>query len=174
MTSLDRLEPIGSEGEIRMIVETPKGSNIKLRYDPSLGLFTVSRALPLGLGYPFDWGFVPGTLCEDGDPLDALALHDSATYPGTMLPCRPLGVVDVEQNGDDKKRVSNPRLILLPTWHGRLGELEKAKQLPERLRQEIEQFFLSVTFFTQKAARIKGWRGPHAALKVLEHARTVA
>ena len=172
MTLLDRLQPIGEGGEIRMIVETPRGSNIKLKYEPSLGLFTVSRALPLGLNYPFDWGFVPGTQSQDGDPLDALALHDAATYPGVLLPCRALGIVDVEQTGKSGKREANPRLILMPTWHDRLGELEKVKDLPNRLKAEIEQFFLNTTFFTDKDAEITGWRGPKAAMKVLRETST--
>src|SRR5204863_454587 len=68
--------------------ETPRGSNIKLDYEPEMRAFTVSRALPLGLVYPYDWGFIPGTNGEDGDLIDALAVHDGATYPGVILPCR--------------------------------------------------------------------------------------
>jgi inorganic pyrophosphatase len=166
VTTLDRLQPLGDDA-IRMIVETPRGSNIKLKYEPALGLFTVSRALPLGMSYPFDWGFVSGTRSEDGDPLDALALQSSATYPGVMLPCRALAVVDVEQNGKGGKRVQNPRLILMPNWHDQLGELEKVKDLPKRLKAEIELFFLSTTFFTDKQAKIAGWRGSKAAMQVL-------
>ena len=93
-----------------MVVETPRGSNIKLDYEPELRAFTVSRALPLGLVYPYDWGFIPGTKGEDGDPIDALAVHD-----GGILPCRPLGGVDLVQEGA-KGPIENPRL-LLPIWH---------------------------------------------------------
>jgi inorganic pyrophosphatase len=71
-----------------MIVETPRGSSVKLAYEPGVKAFTVTRALALGITYPFDWGFLPRTIAEDGDPLDALAVHDSATYPGVILPCR--------------------------------------------------------------------------------------
>ena len=147
MTALEKLSPFDDNGDLRMIVETPRGGNIKLKYDPQLELFTVAHALPVGLAYPFDWGFIPGTKGEDGDPVDAMALHDCASYPGVLLPCRALGVVDLEQKDDGQGREANPRLILMPTWHDRLGELEKASDLPERLKAEIEQFFISVTFF---------------------------
>ena len=171
MRALHKLKPIGDNGDLRMIVETPRGSEVKLEYDTELRLFTVSRALPLGLAYPFDWGFIPGTRADDGDPLDALALHDGATYPGVMLPCRPLGVVDLDQKRANGKRENNPRLILMPTWNDRLGELEKASELPARVKQEIEQFFVSATFFTGKAVKVKGWRGPKAANRLVRELR---
>jgi hypothetical protein len=91
-----------------MVVETPKGSLVKLEYDEQLGHFTISHGLALGITYPFDWGFVPGTLGEDGDPIDALAIHDAATYQGVIMTCKALGVVDVEQKAK-KGRISNPR-----------------------------------------------------------------
>ena len=82
MQNLIDLEPYGDNRQLRMIVKTPRGSNIKLEYEPKLRAFTVSRALPLGLVYPYDWGFIRGIKAEDGDPIDALAVHDGATYPG--------------------------------------------------------------------------------------------
>jgi inorganic pyrophosphatase len=118
MHSLIELAPYGKNGEMQMVVETPRGSNIKLEYEPKLRAFTFSRALPLGLIYPYDWGFVPGTKAEDGDPIDALALHEGATYPGVVLPCRPLGVVDLVQQGKNGP-VGNPRVILMPVWGDR-------------------------------------------------------
>jgi inorganic pyrophosphatase len=78
--------------------------------------------------------------------------------------------VDVTQKGE-QGREDNPRLILMPTWHDRLGEFEKASGLPGRLKQEIEQFFVSATFFTGKNVRVEGWRGPKAATKLIKSAR---
>ena len=154
----------GAGGELRMIVETPRGSAVKLKYDLKLKIFTVSKSLPLGLTYPFDWGFIPGTQGEDGDPLDALAIHDASTYPGVMLPCRLLGMIDLKQKSENGWE-ANPRFILMPLWHDRLGEFEKAAALPRRLKKEIEQFFLSTDFFTQKHPKIEAWKGSNAAEK---------
>jgi inorganic pyrophosphatase len=169
-SDLTRLDPYDEKGILRMVVETPRGASIKLAYEPGLGTFVAKRSLALGITYPFDWGFIPGTLAADGDPLDALAVHDGGTYPGVILPCRPLGVVDVTQKGKHG-REDNPRLVA--SRHGMTGweSLRSANGLPQRLKAEIEQFFLSATFFTGKDARIEGWRGPRAASKLIERTR---
>ena len=168
MTKLSKLEPFDGD-HIRMVVETPKGSLVKIEYDEQLGHFAISHGLALGVTYPFDWGFVPGTLGEDGDPVDALAIHDAGTYPGVIMTCKALGVVDVEQKGK-KGRISNPRLILAPLWHQRMDAIESAPNLPKRLREEIEQFFVSATFFTGKDPKIIGWRGPKAVERLIREA----
>jgi inorganic pyrophosphatase len=171
MSNPENIAAFGKSGEVRMVVETPRGSTVKLEYDPKLKIYTVSKSLPLGLTYPFDWGFIPGTKGEDGDPLDALAIHDASTYPGVMLPCRLLGMVDLKQKTKEGWE-ANPRYILMPLWHDRLGELEKAAALPDRLKQEIEQFFLSTDFFTHKDPKIEAWKGRTAAEKrVRDHIR---
>ena len=161
MADLTKLPTFDDDGHIRMVVETPKGSTLKLAYDPKERVFEVSRALALGIAYPFDWGFIPKTKAEDGDPVDALALHEGTTFPGVVLQCRPLGLVDVEQDGDDGK-VKNVRVILVPVWDERLKSLTSAV-LPERVRQELEQFFISATFFTDKNPKILGWRDGKSA-----------
>jgi inorganic pyrophosphatase len=170
-TGLADLPAFGAKGEIHVVAESPRGSAVKLKYEPRLGAFAVSRALPLGLVYPFDWGFIPGTLAADGDPVDALVVHDSATFPGVVLPCKALGVVELSQRGEDGERQRNDRIIAMPVWHDRLGELERATQLPSRLRKEIEQFFLDATFFTGKKPKIIGWGSPkkgHSIVKAGE------
>ncbi len=162
MTDLTRL-PAFREGYVRMVVETPRGSNTKLAYDPENEVFEVSRALALGVTYPFDWGFIPQTRAADGDPVDALALHQGTTFPGVVLECWSLGIVDIEQDSaDGHATVANPRVILVPVWEERLAELSSAT-FPDRIREELAQFFVSATFFTNKNPRILGWRGPSDA-----------
>jgi inorganic pyrophosphatase len=164
---LTDLPALGPNGELQVVVESPRGAAIKLKYEPRLAVFSVARALPLGLTYPFDWGFVPGTLGEDGDPLDALVVHDAGTYPGVVLPCKVLGVVELSQRGDSGRRERNDRIIAMPVWHDRLGEFERATDLPSRLRGEIEQFFLDTTFFTGKKPKLVGWASPKKARNLL-------
>ena len=166
MSSWNRfqMKPWGENGELRIVVESPRGAGVKFKYDPYTEAFTVSRALYLGVTYPFDWGFVPGTENEDGDPVDALILHDASTYPGIVLPCRMLGMLAIDQKeGDNIGWRSNNRIIAIPTWHERFGELESADDLPTRVREEIEKFFQNTTFFTNKTLAIRGWEGPEAA-----------
>ena len=170
MPLLNELAPFSSDGNLQVVVESPRGAAIKLKYEPRLGTFSVARTLPLGLTYPFDWGFVPGTLGPDQDPIDALVVHDMGTFPGVVLPCKLLGVVEVSQKSDDGGRERNDRIIAMPIWHDRLGEFERATQLPARLRKEIEQFFLDTTFFTSKKPKIIGWKSPHKAHMLVKQA----
>ena len=161
------------DSTVHMVVEAPRGATVKLKYEPKLRAFTPARALPLGLSYPFDWGFIPGTRAPDGDPVDALALHDTGTYPGVVLRCRCLALIELDQRtGDGAARERNDRLLLLPTWEDRLGDIRDFQALPRRMRDEVEQFFLSTTFFTAKEARILGWRNADQALAFLRKHRT--
>jgi len=154
---LTRLLPFDDDGALRVIVESPRGSAVKLAYDPSLRTFSVSRALPLGVVYPFDWGFIPGTLGDDGDPVDAMALHPASSYPGVVLPCRILGMVEVVQREGKSRPKVNNRVIATPSWHSPLDKIGEARDLPRRAKAEIEQFFLTVATMTGKRLTIKGW-----------------
>ncbi len=164
MSGISNLAPFDEMGRVQMVVETPRGSSIKYGYDPQKGIFTVSRSLALGVTYPFDWGFIPGTISNDGDPVDALCLHRHASFPGVVLPSRSLALVDVDQKGPSG-RVVNPRIILGPDWQG--SGTADARTLSKRTKKEIEQFFLNATLFTSKDARIIGWRNHEAAEKFL-------
>src|SRR4029078_5627350 len=100
MPSLSDLAPHDDDGNLRVVVDTPRNSMLKLAFDPASGAFVVKRELMLGLVFPYVFGFIPGTRCDDGDPLDAMVLHASCTYPGVILPCRALGFVAVQQKDD--------------------------------------------------------------------------
>ena len=154
---LTRLKTYDDSGSLRVVVEAPRSSALKLEYDPRLALFTVSRQLPLGVAYPFDWGFIPGTKGDDGDPLDAMVLHYHPSYPGVVLPCRILGMVEFEQRDGKSKALRNNRIIVTPSWHEALSTLEEARDLPKSVRKQIEQFFVSSVAFAGKAVTVLGW-----------------
>jgi len=156
-----RLPARDASGALHVVVETPCGSRIKLKYAPDLGSFVVSRPLVLGVAYPFDWGFVPSTRASDGDPVDAMILSDVGTYPGVVVFCRPLAVLEVEQNAKGGGRERNDRIVAEPVSARRptLG-------LTDRVRKELEAFFLAATAFEGKELRLLGW-GPAGAADAL-------
>jgi inorganic pyrophosphatase len=167
-TNLARLTAFDDDNALRVVVESPRGSTLKLEYDPDQRLFTVSRSLPLGLAYPFDWGFVPGTIAADGDPVDALAIHQVSSYPGVVLPCRVLGMVELdEKTGSGKTRVNN-RIIAIPAWHESLNALTEARDLPISIRDELEHFFIAATAFTGKKISVRGWAGSRATRRFIK------
>ncbi|QRK12456.1 inorganic diphosphatase [Archangium violaceum] len=170
-TDLTRLPLRGKGGAFHVVVESPQGATVKLKYEPALGAFTVSKPLVHGLRYPFDWGFVPSTLAPDGDPLDALVYWDQSTYPGVVLPCRALGVLKVDQKkkrGGGRER--NDRLLVVPVIAARADNLSSLKDLSRREREELEHFFTAAVAFADKDVRILGWEGPEAAERMVQEA----
>jgi inorganic pyrophosphatase len=147
---------------IHVVVETPRFARAKFNREPSLGAFVLSRSLTLGLSYPFDWGFVPSTIAPDGDPLDALILHNVTTSPGVVLKCRPIGVLDVLQT-EHQKTVRNDRLMVVPIGSAARGQAEDLTDLPQSMRHQAEEFFSAAVVGTAKKLKFLGWRGPKAA-----------
>ncbi len=166
MPKYDHL-PLRCGDDVRIVVESPRGSRVKIAYDPELEVFAVDRELVLGVAYPYDWGFVPSTLAEDGDPLDAMVLSDGATYPGTVVAGRPIGVVRVSEPGKGRKRIHNDRVLFVPADEERYDEMKDVRELSKRTRRELERFFLTATLFDKTDVRIEGWDGPRAARKLI-------
>lgn len=168
MSDLLHLPTFAMDDVFHVVVESPRGSAVKLKYLPDLGVISISRPLTLGLTYPHDWGFVPSTRGPDGDPIDALVYWDVGTFPGVVIPCRAIGVMQVEQNDahNPGARVRNDRVIALPAAQRR--EIAcRNDQIPERVRDELAQFFLATTTFESKDLRVLGWGGPAAALDLI-------
>jgi len=88
MANFMNLPPFTEDGDVQVVVETPRGSRAKFAYDPKLETFALTKSLLTGLTYPHDWGFVPSTKADDGDPLDIMVIHDAATFPGLVVTCR--------------------------------------------------------------------------------------
>jgi inorganic pyrophosphatase len=157
------------DGSLNVIVESPRGATSKFKYDLALDRIVLSRPLPAGVNYPHDWGFVPMTHAPDGDPVDAMIVWDGVSYPGVLVACRPIGILNVEQtNLKSGARERNDRLAVLPVTAPRLETIATVFDLPERARAELEQFFLAATFFEHKDVRLLGWDGPDRARAFVE------
>ena len=128
--NLTRLDAWDAEsGALNVLIETPKGGRNKFKYDPGARLFELSKVLPHGAVFPFDFGFVPSTLGDDGDPLDVLVLMQESAFPGCKVACRLLGVIEAEQTeGGETER--NDRLIAVAKHSQDHAEVRSLKQLP--------------------------------------------
>jgi inorganic pyrophosphatase len=167
MTNLIKLPTWADEDHINAIVETPRGSTCKLDFDPKLRMFTLGKPLMAGLAYPYDWGFIPSTKAEDGDPLDVLVIHDAHTYPGVVLRCRPVGILEVQQKSKGKKE-RNDRIFAVPERSPLETDLKDVRHLPDRAREELEQFFRATNALEDKELDFLGWRGPRQAVKSIK------
>jgi len=157
------------DGSLNVIVESPRGATLKFKYDLDLDRIVLSRPLPAGVVYPHDWGFVPQTRASDGDPVDAMIVWDGVSYPGVLVPCRAIGILNVEQtNLKTGARERNDRLAVLPVTAPRFDPIMTVFDLPARTREELEQFFLAATFFEKKNVRMLGWEGPEKAVAFVE------
>src|SRR5436853_2083715 len=167
MANLLKLPAIDKDGNVHVVVETPRGARAKLTYDPELRVFTLSKSLMTGLTYPHDWGFIPSTTAEDGDPVDALVIHDAATFPGLVMKCKVIGVLEVlESKKSGKQR--NDRIMAVPVnSHSEQG-LRDVRQLSKQVRQQLEKFFVGTAELQSKTLKCLGWRGPKRALRLVK------
>jgi inorganic pyrophosphatase len=166
-TRLYDLEPGPDCPEIvRMIVEIPKNSSNKFEYDGELGVFRLDRALYSPLHYPGDYGFIPGTLAEDGDPLDVLTLVDEPSYPGVLILVRPVGVLDMfDQKEPDQK------ILAVPKANPRFDQIHTMDQVFLHNLREIEHFFTIYKELEGKRTEMGGWRGAQEARDLIRVAR---
>jgi inorganic pyrophosphatase len=164
MNLLD-LPTFGPGGSVHVVIEASRGSSAKCTYDRSLGAFLYSRPLARGLTYPFDWGFIPSTCAEDGDPLDAMVIHTPICPVGTVIRCRPAALLRVDQR-QHGERLRNDRLLLIPT------ELSTGddKLLNRKLKKELEQFFCAAVLGRGKRLTYQGWTGAREALAAIRRA----
>ena len=166
-TLLHTLDPGAHSPEIvRMIVEIPKNSSNKYEYDKELGVFRLDRTLYSPMHYPGDYGFIPGTLAEDSDPLDVLVSADEATFPGCMLEVRPVGLLAMtDEHGPDTK------ILAVPDRNPRYDQIHTIDQIFSHVLTEIEHFFTIYKELEGKKTRMEGWQGPRAARQAIMESR---
>jgi inorganic pyrophosphatase len=153
-------------GLVRVVVDTPKGSRNKYKYDEHLGLYRLSKVLPLGLAFPYDFGFIPSTQAEDGDPLDVLLLGEEALFPGCLATVRLVGVLQAEQT-EHGQTFRNDRLLgAIETPVNRPAIQTFADLQPERL-DAIETFFMAYNHLEGRHFKPLGRHGPAMAEQLL-------
>ncbi len=167
MTNLHKFPTWADDDHVYAVIETTRGSTCKLDFDPELRVFTLAKPLMAGLAYPYDWGFIPSTKAEDDDPLDVLVIHDAKTYPGVVLRCRPVGILEIEQKKKGK-RERNDRIFAVPDRSPLETNLKDIRHLPSRAREELEQFFRATNALEDKEIDFLGWRGPTHAAKTIK------
>jgi inorganic pyrophosphatase len=159
MPNFFNLPTFTEDGDVYVVVETPRGSRAKFAYDPKLETFALSKSLLTGLTYPHDWGFVPSTEADDGDPLDIMVIHDAATFPGLVVTCRVIGVLQIEQKRK-KKSERNDRLFAVPRRSHSERALKDVAELSKPIREELEKYFIATDELEDKTLDIIGWKGP--------------
>src|SRR6476659_4630258 len=151
----------------RAIIETPKGARNKFDYDPKSNLFMLGGLLPEGMMFPFDFGFIPSTLGEDGDPLDILVLMDAPAHVGCLIEVRIIGIIEAEQTQDGKTE-SNDRLLGVAIHSYDHEDLESIDDVSKTLLDQLETFFVSYNKQRGKKFRITSASGPKKAVKLLK------
>jgi inorganic pyrophosphatase len=149
------------------VIETPKGCRNKFDYDPDSGLFKLGGLLPEGMMFPFDFGFIPSTLAEDGDPVDIMVLMDAAAHVGCLMEVRIIGIIMAEQMQDGKTE-TNDRLLGVAVHSYDHEDLESLSDVSKTLLDQVEEFFVSYNKQRGKKFKITGTGGPRNAVKFLK------
>jgi inorganic pyrophosphatase len=166
--ALSRLDPTDADGNVIAVIETPRDTRTKLTYDEKLGAFKVTKVLPQGMSFPFDFGFIPSTRGDDKDPLDVLVLIDEPLPAGTVVPTRLVGVIEAEQTERDGETTENSRLIAVATDCQLFSEVHTLEDLPVSVLEQIEHFFISYNEQAGKEFKPTGRHGPKRAKKLME------
>jgi inorganic pyrophosphatase len=148
------------------MVEIPKGSRNKYEWDERLQAITFDRFLFSSVVYPLDYGMIPDTKAEDGDPLDAMVAVSEPTFPGCVIRMKPIALFKMtDDKGIDHKVIGVP--LEDPNWN----QIETLEDLPQQLRDEIAHFFGVYKTLEQKAVEVDGWYSREDALTVIEESR---
>ena len=165
MNLLHDIDP-GTPEKMNVIIEIPKGSHNKYELDKELGIIKLDRVMHTAQEYPFDYGFVPQTLWDDGDPVDVVLLTTYPLAPGIIAEARPIGILHmIDSNDPDEK------IIAVPVKDPRFAHLEDIKDANQHTLKEISHFFLTYKQLQGKEVTLDGFEGREAALAAVTRAR---
>jgi inorganic pyrophosphatase len=163
-----KIPTFSEKGElINVIIETPKGSRNKYAFDQKAWILTLKKVLPLGMVFPFDFGSIPGTRADDGDPLDVLVLVQEPVEVPCVVQAHLIGVLEAEQTEDGKSE-RNDRLIAVTDPDNQPDEMKSVKKLNSKTLKEIEKFFVSYNELDGKKFKVLDYAGPNSAVKLVK------
>jgi inorganic pyrophosphatase len=169
--ALDRLAT-WSGGHLNVVIETPKDQPAKLSYDPALSTMRLSKVLPVGMVFPFDFGFAPSTLGADGDPVDVLVLMDAPVPAGCLVETRLVGVLRcTQQDEKGSEPVTNDRFLAVAEEASTYRDIRDIRDLSGALLDQIEAFFVQYNAVEGHVFRIDRRQGARAAKRAIDAAR---
>lgn len=160
-------------GSCRAIIETPKGNRGKYDYDPETDLFELARMLPDGMSFPVDFGFVPSTLADDGDPLDVMVLSDEPCPVGALVEVRLIGVLEAEE-AEDGRVERNDRLLAIPLKSHLYASAKNLDDLEPAFLENVSQFWINKAKLEGKSFTIVGRGEPSAAIELVRRSAKLA
>jgi inorganic pyrophosphatase len=160
---------------VQVVVETPKGSRNKYAFDQGKRVFTLKKVLPAGMAFPYDFGFIPSTKAEDGDPVDVLVLMDEPAFAGCVLTCRLIGIIEGEQTNGKKnrnKKIRNDRLVAVEEDNHSWAAIKHIDDLGKSFVRELEDFFVNYHELSDTQFTVLDVRGPREARRRLRDGRS--
>lgn len=150
-------------GIINVLIEIPGGSKNKYEFDKDMNAFALDRVLFASVKYPYDYGFVPNTLADDGDPLDGMVMMDEPTFPGCIIAARPIGMLLMIDGGDRDEKI-----LCVPAEDPRYKEVNSLKDIAPHRLEEIAEFFRTYKNLEKKVTEIQGWEDVDAVTPLVE------
>lgn len=160
---LSRIPAQPKPGLVNVLIEIPGGSKNKYEFDKDLNAFALDRVLYSSVQYPYDYGFIPNTLADDGDPLDGMVIIDQPTFPGCVIAARPIGMLEMIDGGD-----RDEKLLCVPAKDPRYAEVKTLSDIAPHRLDEIAEFFRSYKNLEKKVTEILGWKGPETVQELVE------
>lgn len=160
---LSRIPAQPKPGVINVLIEIAGGSKNKYEFDKDLQAFALDRVLYSSVKYPYDYGFIPNTLADDGDPLDGMVIMDEPTFPGCIIPARPIGFLEMVDGGDRDEKI-----LCVPDKDPRYTHVKSLQDIAPHRLDEIAEFFRSYKNLEKKVTEILGWQDVHQVAPLVE------
>lgn len=163
LLDLSLIPPQPEPGLLNVLIEIPGGSKNKYEFDKDLNALILDRVLFASVKYPYDYGFVPNTLADDGDPLDGMVIMDEPTFPGCVIAARPIGMLEMIDGGDRDEKI-----LCVPVEDPRYAQVKSLADVSPHRLEEIAEFFRTYKNLEKKVTEIQGWKDVGEVMPLVE------